>query len=86
MCRPGCGDIPVRQLAAVRPIDAPAGDLDPRGELIELARRLAAAHEADPGRADVARELRATLLAIEAADPAAADPMDELREMAARVS
>jgi hypothetical protein len=86
MCRPGCEDHVTRQLASVRPITAPAGDLDPRAEMIELARRLAAAHEACPERADVARELRATLQAIEAAEPAAADPMDELREMAARVS
>ncbi|SRR6266581_1174695 len=86
MCRPGCGNGQARQLASVRPIAAPSGDLDPRAELVDLARRLASAHEAEPHRADVARELRATLLAIEAAEPAAADPMDELREMAARVS
>src|SRR5438309_595744 len=86
LCRAGCGDHDRRQLAPVRPLSAPAADLDPRAELIDLARRLAAAHEADPARADVARELRATLLAIEAAEPAAADPIDELREMAARVS
>jgi hypothetical protein len=85
-CRQDCEDRATRQFAPVRPVTAPAGDLDPRAELIGLARRLAAAHEADPQRADVARELRATLLAIEAAEPAAADPMDELREMAARVS
>lgn len=86
LCRQGCGDTPVRQLTAVRPADIPAGGLDPRAEMTELARRLAAAHEADPSRADVARELRATLLAIEAAEEPAADPMDELRAMAARVS
>jgi hypothetical protein len=85
-CRPDCGNSPERQLSPVRLISLPSGDLDPRAEMTALARRLAAAHEADPQRADVARELRATLLAIEAADPAAADPMDELREMAARVS
>jgi hypothetical protein len=86
MCRQDCADRAPRRLAQVRPIAAPAADLDPRAELIGLARRLAGAHEAEPHRADVARELRATLLAIEAAEPAAADPMDELREMAARVS
>lgn len=86
LCRPGCQDHPPRRLAPVRPICSPSGDLDPRAELIALARRLADAHEAEPHRADVARELRATLLAVGAADIPAADPMDELREMAARVS
>lgn len=76
----------VRELAPVRPVAVAAGDLIPRDELVDLARRLAGAHEADPARADVARELRATLLAIEAGEPAAADPMDELRAMASRVS
>ena len=86
MCRQDCADRVPRQLAAVRPVAAPAGELDPRAELTELARRLADAHTADPQRADVARVLKDVLLAIEAADPAVADPMDELREMAARVS
>jgi len=85
MCRPGCSDRIPRRLASVHPVSAP-GTLDPRAELIELARRLAAAHEACPERADVARELRVTLLAIGAAEVPAADPMDELREMAARIS
>jgi hypothetical protein len=64
--------------------DLPAGELDTQAELLALARRLAGAHEADPGNAAVARELRATLLALP--DAPAADPLDELRDMAARVS
>jgi hypothetical protein len=89
LCRPGCGDRDKHappQLAQVRPLDAPAGDLNPRESLTALARRLEEAHLAYPANAFIARELRVTLLAIEAAEPAAADPMDELRAMAARVS
>jgi hypothetical protein len=64
----------------------PDDGLDPHAELVALARRLAAAHEAAPDRADVARELRATLQAVADAEPPAEDPMDELRKMASRVS
>jgi hypothetical protein len=51
-----------------------------RGELRALAVRLAAVHEADPGRADIARELRATLLSLPAADDED-DPLAELRAL-----
>ena len=81
MCRHPSG----ARIALARPPEPDTG-LDSRAELVALARRLAAAHEADPFRADVARELRATLLAVAEAEPAAADPMDVLRELAGRVS
>jgi hypothetical protein len=77
LCRPGCS-----KLLAIAP--EPAGDLDVRESMLELARRLEAAHVADPGNAMVARELRATLLAIP--EKAAVDPLAELREFSARVS
>jgi len=43
-----------------------AGDspVDPRASLEALTRRLEAAHEAEPGNAMVARELRACLAAL----------------------
>jgi hypothetical protein len=52
-----------RGAVAVPPV---AGDaqVDPGVSLERLAARLEAAHEADPGNAQVARELRATLLAL----------------------
>jgi hypothetical protein len=64
----------------------PDADFDTHAEMVALARRLTAAHEAAPDRADVARELRATLQAVADAEPPAEDPMDELRKMASRVS
>jgi hypothetical protein len=45
-------------------VPAGSGDLDVRRSMTELAKRLEAAHEADPGNAMVARELRATLQAL----------------------
>jgi hypothetical protein len=47
-----------------------AGDapVDPRASLERLAGRLEAAHEAEPGNALLARELRATLMALSAPD------------------
>jgi hypothetical protein len=86
LCRATCDERRVRELSPVRPLAVPAGGLNPRDELVELALRLAEAHRAYPDNAFIARELRATLLAIEAGEPAAADPMDELRAMASRVS
>jgi hypothetical protein len=63
--------------------DAP---VDARESLEALARRLEAAHEADPGNAAVARELRATLLALPAGEtPADDDPLSELRALAESV-
>jgi len=73
------------RIVLARPPGPDAG-LDPRAELVALTRRLTAAHEAAPDRADVARELRATLQAVADAEPPAEDPMDELRKMASRVS
>jgi hypothetical protein len=42
------------------------GPVDPHASLEALALRLEAAHEADPGNAMVARELRATLVTLSA--------------------
>jgi hypothetical protein len=66
----------------------PVGDtpVDARVSLEALARRLEAAHVADPGNAVVARELRATLLALPAGEtPADDDPLAELRALAQSV-
>jgi hypothetical protein len=81
LCRRDCLK-PAAVSLAVPP--APAGDLDVQESLAALARRLEAAHVADPANAVVARELRATLLAID--NDQAADPLDELRAFSARVS
>ena len=54
-------------LLALRPPgDAP---VDPHVSLERLAGRLETAHEADPGNALLARELRATLVALAGDDP-----------------
>jgi hypothetical protein len=73
------------------PVALPAsGDapVDTRASLEGLARRLEAAHEADPGNDRVARELRATLMVLGGPDGPghAADPLEDLRELARRVS
>jgi hypothetical protein len=62
-----------------------SGSVDAHAELEALARRLVTAHEADPGSAAVARELRATLAILAGLAPAADDPLEGLRELAARV-
>jgi len=60
--------------------------VDARVSLEALARRLEAAHEADPGNARLAAELRATLLALPAGEtPADDDPLAELRALAESV-
>lgn len=46
----------------------PDSELDPAAELRWLAARLGEAHRAEPGRSDLARELRMTLLAIKSPD------------------
>ena len=78
-----------RHDARGRLASVPAGDaapVDPPGELRALARRLAAAHEADPADAAVARVLKDTLCTLAGMSPAgAADPLGDLRELAARV-
>ena len=80
------GDHSLCRHAALAPVpDIPQAEIDPRAELEAVARRLTAAHQAEPGNANVARELRITLLALGPAVPAA-DPLDELRAMSARVS
>jgi hypothetical protein len=50
---------------------------DPLAALVALARRLEAAHEADPANANVARELRISLQAL-AGDSAGPPPADEV--------
>ena len=66
----------------------PAGDgvVNPLESLRALARRLEAAHVADPGNDRVARELRATLMALSGVPEPAEDPLGELRALAAGVS
>jgi hypothetical protein len=67
----------------VAPLDHSAeSGLDPQESLRALARRLEAAHEADPSDAAVARELRATLLAVAAEPEGDDDPLGELRALA----
>jgi hypothetical protein len=70
-------------VAAVAPLRVPDGPVDARVSLEGLARRLEAAHEADPSDAAVARELRATLLALPAGEAPAEDddPLAELRDL-----
>jgi hypothetical protein len=67
-----------RPALAALPDPDPGEDLDPAAELRRLADRLTAAHEAEPGNAALARELRATLQAL-APGAGAIDP--ELRAM-----
>ena len=79
-----------RHDARSEPLAFPAGDdspVDTRVSLEALARRLEAAHTADPGNAAVARELRATLLALGTPVEAASDddPLAELRALAESV-
>src|SRR5690349_4346288 len=81
LCRPNCQKPAAVTLSAA---PEPGGVVDVQESLAALARRLEAAHVADPANAVVARELRATLLAID--DEQAADPLDELRALSARVS
>jgi hypothetical protein len=84
LCR-RCASAPV--LAALP--EAVAAPVDTLASLEGLARRLEAAHEADPANSRLAAELRATLLALRAQAPPpepVADPMEELRALAADVS
>lgn len=60
LCRSACAA--ALKLAAPLPAAVPADD--PQAELQALAGRLAAAHKADPGNANLARELRMTLQAL----------------------
>jgi hypothetical protein len=62
------GDEIGNAIADFGPPGDPGDDLDPAAELRALAGRLAAVHQEDPSRADIARELRATLLAIQVPD------------------
>ena len=60
LCRRGCAALKL----AAPPADPPAAADDPKAELRQLAARLAEAHRADPGNANLARELRMTLQAL----------------------
>ncbi len=63
-----------------------AAPVDARASLERLARRLEAAHEADPGNAPAARVLKDVLLALGAGerggDADEDDPLAELAELA----
>jgi hypothetical protein len=50
---------------------SPEGHVDTQAALEGLTRRLEAAHEADPANANLARELRATILALRGPEQAA---------------
>ena len=52
---------------------------DPVAERAALAGRLAAAHRADPGRADLGRVLLQVLQAMEGKEPPEADEVDKIR-------
>ena len=81
MCGRGCAN---RVIPVARPLScmeaAPAGDLDPRAALEGLARRLEAAHEANPDDAALARVLKDTLLALGAGGTAEDDADAFMRE------
>jgi hypothetical protein len=64
--------------AVVVPPAAGDGPVDPRGALEALARRLEAAHEADPADAAVARVLKDTLLALRGPGETADDELAEM--------
>jgi hypothetical protein len=74
ICRHGPVALPVRLVPA-----GEAEGLDVVAAMRELAVRLAAAYEAQPANALLARELRATLLALAGLAPAAGgpDPLDD---------
>jgi hypothetical protein len=79
ICRHGPVALPLRVVAP-----GEAEGLDVAAAMRELAVRLAAAYEAQPANALLARELRATLLALAglpAAGEGEVDPLDELRAM-----
>jgi hypothetical protein len=61
-----CRDCDARRAVVALPVPAAPGDtgIDPAVSLRALAARLEAAHEAEPGNALLARELRVTLQAI----------------------
>ncbi len=75
------GDRAARALRA-----APVAEASPGERLDALARRLEAAHMAEPANAMVARELRMTLVELGKAEKPADDVMGELRALAAGVS
>ena len=75
LCR-GCD-----ALTVVVPLPAADGtEFDPPASLVALARRLEAAHEADPANANVARELRMTLMGL-AGDGTGPPPEDEVDQI-----
>lgn len=76
LCGSRCSQGAPRPLAALRALPSPAEsspDLDPAAEMRALAVRLAAAHEAEPSNALLARELRATLKELMPKDAGNAD-------------
>ena len=59
LCRSGCAALKL----AAPPADVPPTE-DPKAEMRLLAAQLAQAYRADPGNANLARELRMTLQAL----------------------
>jgi hypothetical protein len=79
LCKGSCAKA---QAVAVIPVDftpVQGGNVDVRASLAALARRLEAAHEAEPDNAAVARELRATLLTLGAGPGRRMDAVDQIR-------
>jgi hypothetical protein len=76
-----CRHPPLAPVVEINPASAPPGNLDPVAELRSLADRLTGAHQADPGNAAVARELRMTLQMLQGLPEEEIDPLAELRAM-----
>jgi hypothetical protein len=64
---------PVKPVLSVLPAPAPDEDFDAAGEMRRLAQRLVEVHEAEPGNAVLARELRMTLRELMPKDAGGAD-------------
>ena len=74
LCGPRCSQgRAARPVLSVLPAPAPDADFDAPAEMRRLAQRLAAEHEAQPGNAALARELRMTLERLMPKDAGNAD-------------
>lgn len=73
LCRRCRASRPLVALPDVQPVPEASVPPDVTAALERLAQRLEAAHTADPGDANVARELRATLLALRGPEESADD-------------
>ena len=86
LCRAGCaGSGPDRsgiaRLAVLEAGSLGVSGLDPVREMTQLAKQLAAAYEADPSNALLARELRMTLQSLKPPAPADAGVEELLRDL-----